>query len=56
MIENGGDKLGMSEEDLVSALQGEIQSAAEFVETELAPARVEATRFYKGEAFGDEDE
>lgn len=45
-----------AEEKLKSALQGEIQAAADFVETDLAPQRIEAMKFYRGEPFGDEEE
>lgn len=45
-----------AEEKLLTALKGEIQAAADFVETDLAPQRIEAMRFYRAEAFGDEEE
>lgn len=44
------------EEKLKSALQLEIQAAADYMETELAPQRVEALRFYRAEPFGDEED
>jgi hypothetical protein len=51
-----GNPDAVDEEELEAALLAEIQSAADFAESELAPSRVEATRLYRGEPFGDEEE
>lgn len=47
---------GMEDADLVAALHSEIIAAADFMETELSPNRIAATRYYKGEKFGDEED
>jgi hypothetical protein len=46
----------LEEDEFLSALQSEIQSASDYMETELAPQRIEALRYYRGEKFGDEED
>lgn len=47
---------GMEPEALHAALSADIEDAATFIDTEIAPYRALATRFYHAEPFGDEEE
>jgi hypothetical protein len=51
-----GNPNAMDDEALEAALSSEITSAADFMESDLAPARIEALRFYRAEPFGDEED
>ena len=46
----------MTEEEIGAMLKQEIEAAAGYYEEFLAPARAEATKRYKGEPYGDEEE
>lgn len=46
----------MSESDLQAIVRAEITSAADFIDTDIAPQRAEATKYYKGEKFGNESD
>jgi hypothetical protein len=46
----------MTDEDISGALCAAIDSAADYIDTYIAPDREEATRYYKGEPFGNEEE
>ncbi|HEY9427448.1 MAG TPA: hypothetical protein VIR34_09865, partial [Gemmatimonadaceae bacterium] len=42
--------------DLEAALGAELDDAASFIDTEVGPERALATKFYRGEKFGDEEQ
>lgn len=43
-------------EDMQLAVSSALESAADYVDTELSPARVQASEYYDGEPFGDEED
>lgn len=44
------------DDEFQTILRREIEDAKNFMETDVAPARAKAIKFYKSEAFGDEEE
>jgi hypothetical protein len=46
----------MSDEQVSGALRAAIDSAADYIDTYIAPDREEATQFYRGEPFGNEED
>lgn len=47
---------GLSEEELQSIVQSEIEHAILFIDSDIAPLRTQATNYYRGALFGDEEE
>lgn len=54
MEQNGTD--ADTEETLRAALNADIDDAITFIDTEIGPARALATKFYRGDLFGDEEQ
>src|SRR5512139_840938 len=46
---------GMSEEQYISALKQAISDAADYIDVQIAPSRERATRYYRGDPFGNEE-
>lgn len=46
----------ISREDIQAIIRAELADAVDFYESEISPSRADATRYYKGEPFGDEEE
>lgn len=56
-MEPTADEIKPLDDDAVSAaLQSELQIAVSFIDTELGPQRALATKYYRGEPFGDEEQ
>lgn len=49
-------KKQMSETDIANFLSAAIQDAEDYIDTHVAPDREEATRYYRGDKFGNEEE
>jgi hypothetical protein len=47
---------GMSEEEFQGAVKAAIKDAADYIDDEVAPYRERAIRYYRGDAFGNEEE
>lgn len=45
----------MSDDELQTLISGMVTSARQYIELELTPDRAKATRYYKGEPFGNEE-
>ena len=54
VIEN--DDKPLSEDDLQSIITSEISSAVDFIDNDIGPQRAKATKYYKGEKFGNEED
>lgn len=50
------DQTRMDDETLIAALRSDVEDAVSFIESDIGPARAQATRFYHAEPFGDEEE
>lgn len=50
------DDKSLSEEDLQSIITSEISSAVDFIDNDIGPQRAKATKYYKGERFGNEED
>ena len=50
------DDKSLSEEDLQSIITSEISSAVDFIDNDVGPQRAKATKYYKGERFGNEED
>jgi len=46
----------MDEDDLSTQLESDFDDAVSFIDSDIAPFRAAATRFYLGEPFGDEED
>jgi hypothetical protein len=47
---------GMSEEEFQGAVKAAITDAADYIDDEVAPAREKSLKYYRGDAFGNEEE
>ncbi|ANN76803.1 hypothetical protein [Bordetella flabilis] len=47
---------GMSDDELGALIQGELNDAVSFTDMEIGPERAEATKRYRGDAYGDEED
>lgn len=54
--EGAGAPEAMSEEDVSGALKAAMDDAVQYIDEELAPDRLIALQFYRGDAFGNEEE
>ena len=54
-LEDEADE-GMTLDDLQAALQSDYEDAVSFIDSDIAPSRELATRFYQGLPFGDEED
>ncbi len=50
------DDKSLSEEDLQAIITSEISSAVEFIDNDVGPQRAKATKYYKGDKFGNEED
>jgi hypothetical protein len=50
------ERTPLTDEDLLSAFKADVEDAVSFIDTDISPARAQATRFYNAEPFGDEEE
>lgn len=50
------DDKSLSEEDLQAIITSEISSAVDFIDNDVGPDRAKATKYYKGERFGNEED
>ena len=50
------DDKSLSEEDLQAIITSEISSAVDFIDNTIGPERAKATKYYKGERFGNEED
>lgn len=50
------DTKRMDDDDLVTALKADVQDAVSFIDSDIAPYRAQATNFYHGRPFGDEED
>lgn len=50
------DSKPMSEQDIANFLSAAIRDAEDYIDTSVAPEREEATRYYRGDKFGNEEE
>jgi len=56
-VEDEGDKPSNDvSESLQSAVAAELRDAIDFIDNEVSPIRAKATKYYKGEPFGTEEE
>ena len=46
--------VGMTEEELESSVRSAIEDAIQYIDDEISPIRAEATKYYRGEPFGNE--
>ena len=46
--------VGMSEEELQSAVRSYISDAIQYIDDDISPIRAESTRYYRGDPFGNE--
>ncbi len=53
--EEAGDE-GMDDAELQSIVAAEIEDAISYVDSDLSPIRAQATRYYRGDPFGNEEE
>lgn len=57
--ENGGEEpaeeTGLTDDQLQEIIAQEIDSAINFIESDIAPDRIKATQYARGEPFGDEE-
>ena len=49
-------KLFMGEDEFQSVVSSEIEDAVTYIDTDLSPARAQATSYYRGDPFGNEEE
>jgi hypothetical protein len=49
-------KLFMDEQEFQSVVSSEIEDAVTYIDTDLSPARAQATSYYRGDPFGNEQE
>jgi len=49
-------KLFMGEDEFQSVVSSEIEDAVTYIDTDLSPARAQATSYYRGDPFGNEQE
>lgn len=50
------DKKAMADEGLQDAVAAELRDAIDYIDNEISPDRAKATKYYKGEPFGNEEE
>ncbi len=56
-LETGeSSKLFMGEDEFQSVVSSEIEDAVTYIDTDLSPARAQATSYYRGDPFGNEQE
>ena len=55
MQREAGDE-GMDDAELQSIVASEIEDAISYVDSDLSPIRAQATRYYRGDPFGNEEE
>ncbi|HEV8034205.1 MAG TPA: hypothetical protein VGP75_05200 [Yoonia sp.] len=46
----------MSEDELQGVVGSEIDDAVDFIDNVVSPIRADATKYYRGEPFGDEED
>lgn len=50
------DDEGLSDDEVQGIIAQEIDAAVDFIESDIAPDRIKATQYMRGEPFGDEEE
>lgn len=53
---NAGDGEEMTDDELQPIIAAEIEAAVDYIESDIAPDRIKATQYLRGEPFGDEEE
>ena len=50
------DKKALNDEELQAAVSAELRDAIDYIDSDVSPDRAKATKYYRGEPFGNEEE